>query len=75
MGKKSGPGRPKKGAGESRGEYLDVRLYGPEKASFKLAAELAGLSLAAWVRERLLAAARTELFDAGVPVPFIEAQK
>jgi hypothetical protein len=75
MGAKRKPGRPKKDASELRGEYLDVRLDAPEKESFKLAAEFAGLSLAAWVRERLRAAARSELFDAGVLVPFIQAKK
>lgn len=64
-------GRPKKDASETRGEYLDVRLGTAEKESFKIAADLAGLSMAAWVRERLRAAARSELYSAGVPVPFI----
>ena len=65
-------GRPKKDASEVRGEYLDVRLDAPEKESFKIAAEIAGLSVAAWVRERLRAAAREELYSAGRKVPFLE---
>ncbi len=46
---------------------LDVR----EKAAFKEAADLAGLALSAWVRERLRQAAKKELTDSGREVAFL----
>jgi hypothetical protein len=51
---------------------LQVRLSGPERAAFEDAARVAGLSISAWVRERLRRTAREELQSAGIKVPFIE---
>jgi hypothetical protein len=42
-----------------------------EKQAFKQAADLAGLALSAWVRERLRLAARDELERAGYSVSFL----
>jgi hypothetical protein len=42
-----------------------------EKRAFVDAADLAGLSLSSWVRERLRRAARAELNEAGKPVAFL----
>jgi hypothetical protein len=42
-----------------------------EKQAFKDAAELAGLPLSTWVRERLRRAAREELEEAHRPVAFL----
>jgi hypothetical protein len=67
---KKGPGRPKKSSHELKLEYLDVRLDGSEKNAFKAAADLAGLPVSAWVRDRLRAAARRELLESGQAVPF-----
>jgi hypothetical protein len=39
--------------------------------AFRVAADLAGLALSAWVRERLRLAARRELEEAGKSVPFL----
>ncbi len=50
-------GRPRKS--NTREEYLEVRLDGPEKQAFKDAADLSGLAVSAWVRERLREAAKT----------------
>lgn len=50
---------------------LQVRLSQPEKESLDQAAEIAGISLSAWVRERLRSASRTELQASGVGVPFL----
>jgi len=54
-----------------KSRYLQLRVTDPEKEGFDAAAELAGLSLAAWVRERLRLAARKELAGAGESVPFL----
>jgi len=51
---------------------LQVRLSSAEKAAFENAALAAGVSMSAWVRERLRRAARDELQSSGIKVPFIE---
>jgi hypothetical protein len=51
-------------------EMLRLRLASEEKAAFERAAELCGLPVSAWVRERLRGAARRELTDSGEQVPF-----
>ncbi|MHB8245504.1 MAG: hypothetical protein ACYDGN_09150 [Acidimicrobiales bacterium] len=52
-------------------EILQIRLEEPEKRGFQAAAELAGLPLSSWVRERLRLAAIRDLESAGQQVPFI----
>jgi hypothetical protein len=64
-------GRPPKGSDRIKGIRLDMRLETAEKAGFRAAAELAGLDLSAWIRERLRRVARDELEEAGQPVPFL----
>src|SRR6266852_3382734 len=71
---KKRPGRPKKSLHELQTEYLDVRLVLSEKQAFKAAAELAGMPVSTWVRDRLRAAARRELLESGRPVPFHQSQ-
>jgi hypothetical protein len=68
---KRGPGRPPKGSGEKKDEYLEVRLETNEKQAFNEAAKLAGLQLSTWVRARLRVIARKELEDADLPVAFM----
>ena len=51
---------------------MKVRLDVREKQTFNEAAELAGLALSAWVRERLRQMARKELEDAGREPAFLE---
>lgn len=53
-------------------EWMQIRLTETEKAGFQSAADLAGIALSAWVRERLRLAAIRDLEDAGRRVPFIE---
>jgi hypothetical protein len=53
-------------------EVFKVRLTEPEKRAFQESAEIAGLPLSAWVRERLRRAARVELEDAGKEIPFFQ---
>ncbi len=50
---------------------IQVRLSVPEKLGFEQAAELAGIPLSAWVRERLRLTAIRELEGAGQRIPFI----
>jgi hypothetical protein len=63
--------RPLKGQDRVKADYLDIKLGASEKETFKDAAELAGLDLSAWVKERLRMAAQKELEAAGLPVVFL----
>lgn len=51
---------------------LQVRLTQAERATLKAAADTAGLTVSAWLRDRLRRAARTELQSSGLKVPFLE---
>jgi hypothetical protein len=53
-------------------ESIEIRVRPEEKIAFKGAAELAGIGLSAWVRERLRGAAIRELEGAGLSVPFVQ---
>jgi len=64
-------GRPRKDPDRTKADYLDIRLGASEKQAFRDAAELAGLDLSAWVRERLRTAARKELEGADRSVAFL----
>jgi predicted HicB family RNase H-like nuclease len=64
-------GRPQKEQEQLRNENLLVRLEADEKEAFKDAAQLAGISLSSWVRERLRRVAIRELQEAARPIPFI----
>jgi len=55
-------------------DLLQLRLLPAEKEAFQKAADLAGLALSAWVRERLRSVARRELTEAGEQVPFHRAE-
>ena len=59
--KKVGRGRPPKGSDKVKSTRLDIRLTEVEKTGFSDAAELAGLELSAWIRERLRLIAKKEL--------------
>jgi uncharacterized protein (DUF1778 family) len=64
--------RPKKTKGESRDRLLQVRVQAREYKYFKEAAQIAGLDLSAWVRERLLQATRKELREYVTPKEWAE---
>jgi hypothetical protein len=64
-------GRPKNPKGTGKDDYMELRLDATEKQAFKDAADLAGMALSVWVRERLRRAAKRELEDAGHPVSFL----
>jgi hypothetical protein len=53
-----------------KSDHMQLRLQATEKEAFQKAADLAGLALSAWVRERLRGVARRELTEAGEQVPF-----
>jgi uncharacterized protein (DUF1778 family) len=55
-----------------KNDLLQLRLRPSEKEAFQLAANLAGVALSAWVRERLRGSARRELVEAGKQVPFLQ---
>lgn len=65
-------GRPRKSAENRQSLALPIRVRPSEKDSFQQCADLAGISLSSWVRERLRLAAIRELESAGRPVPFVE---
>ena len=70
--RKTRRGRPPKGSDKIRGVRLDMRLEPNEKEAFRQAAELAGLDMSGWIRERLRTSARKELEGAGKTVPFLQ---
>jgi uncharacterized protein (DUF1778 family) len=53
-------------------ESIEIRVQGDEKAAFKQAADLSGIPMSAWIRERLRRAAVKELEDASRPIPFLQ---
>lgn len=65
-------GRPPKEADRLRNEPLLVMLESDEKEAFKSAADIAGISLSSWVRERLRQVAVSELQNAARPVAFLK---
>jgi hypothetical protein len=62
-------GRPVKANKHS--EFMAVRMEPSEKQAFKDAADLAGIPLSAWMRERLRRAAVRELEEAARPIAFL----
>lgn len=59
--------------GMTKDKVLQIRLTEDEKSGFEAAAELAGIPLASWVRERLRLAAIRDLESAGLKIPFVKA--
>jgi len=55
-----------------KSEVMRLRLEPEEKEAFQQAAEIAGIPLSHWVRERLRKAARIELEDARKSIPFLK---
>jgi hypothetical protein len=53
-------------------QVLQLRVAEAEKQGFQAAANLAGIPLSSWVRERLRLAAIRDLESAGQQIPFIE---
>lgn len=63
------------GDGPMKSENILLRVQPDEKLSFQQAADLAGISLSAWMRERLRKIAASELEEAGEQIPFRQAQR
>ena len=61
----------RKGSDKLKSTKLLVRLHPDEKQAFAVAADLAGIAVSAWVRERLRWAAIKELQAADRQVPFL----
>ena len=59
-----------KGMGKQK--VLQIRLTDLEKQAFMESADLAGIPLSSWVRERLRLAAIRELENAGQKIPFVK---
>ena len=57
----------------SKEQVLQIRLTEAEKRGFHAAANVAGIPLSSWVRERLRLAAIRDLESAGQKIPFVEA--
>jgi len=53
-------------------ELLQLRIRPSEKEAFSDAASIAGISVSAWVRERLRLVAIRELEDAGRKIAFLK---
>ena len=53
-------------------DVIEVRVRPEEKKAFREAAEIAGISLSSWMRERLRKSAVRELEDASRPIAFLE---
>jgi uncharacterized protein (DUF1778 family) len=64
--------RKKQTANAIKQEYMELRLDAAEKEAFRDAAQAAGMSLSAWVRQRLRRAAQKELEDMKLPVAFLD---
>jgi len=62
-------GRPRQA--NKRTEYLELRLTEGEKRAFTEAAQISGISVSTWVRERLRRAVIRELEEAGRPATFL----
>jgi hypothetical protein len=59
------------GRSRAKSVAIMVRLSVEEKAAFDRAAEVAGISISSWIRERLRAASLRELDAIGEMAPFL----
>ena len=66
-------GRPQKA--RKLDEYLEVRVQALEKRAFRNSADLAGIPLATWIRERLRQVAIRELEAVGKQIPFLQDER
>ena len=72
--KKKQRGRPRGSTGRAKTGFIHLRVGEQEQQGFTEAAELAGLALSAWARERLRAVCRRELEENGRSVPFLSGK-
>ena len=64
-------GRPRGATGKAKSDLIQLRVDTLEKEGFSQAAELAGIGISAWARERLRQICRRELESHGKAVPFL----
>ena len=57
-----------------KSESLKLRIGPEEKQAFQDAADLAGVALSVWIRERLRMVARSELEEAGRQIAFLQGK-
>jgi uncharacterized protein (DUF1778 family) len=55
-----------------KNDTMQIRLQPKEKQAFEIAAQLSGIALSSWVRERLRRSAIRELEEAGRQIPFLQ---
>jgi uncharacterized protein (DUF1778 family) len=55
-------------------DRIELRVQPDEKKGFEEAASIAGISLSAWIRERLRLAAVRELEAASRSIPFLKSE-
>jgi hypothetical protein len=55
-----------------RNQQIFIRITPEEKKAFLESAELAGIPLSSWIRERLRLASIRELENAGRKIPFVK---
>lgn len=72
MAKKTRHGKSSSRSADKKHVPLNIRVSEAEKLAFVSAAEIAGVPLSAWMRERLRKTARIELEAANRSVPFIK---
>jgi len=58
-----------------RSALIKIRATQTEKEAFERASSLAGLSLSAWVRERLRRTVIRELTEAGIQIAFLQVME
>jgi hypothetical protein len=75
MANKKRPGRPTISSEQLRNVSLLVMVQPAEKLAFQRAAELAGVGLSTWVRERLRQSSIRELESAGNRADFLSYPK
>jgi hypothetical protein len=72
--KKARRGRPPKGSGEAKSQGVLLRLTPREKQVFSDAANIAGIPLSVWMRERLRRAAIRDMEEVGRAAVFLSEQ-
>jgi hypothetical protein len=68
-------GRPRGATGKAKAAIMHIRVDLLEQEGFDRAADLAGLTTSAWVRERLRRVCCIELKAHGERVPFLPSKK
>jgi hypothetical protein len=58
----------------NKSRVLQIRISDEEKEGFELAADLAGIPLSSWVRERLRLSCIRDLEGAGQKIPFVKVR-